>query len=85
MIQKELFKEIAASVQLFSDLEQKERFIFVIGALASRLISLKKGAEIMDMDQDVLLQLLELMGIEFSYLSTEDIALEKDWQWQKSS
>jgi hypothetical protein len=31
----------------------------------------------MKLEGEVLLQLLELMGIEFSYLSNEDIAIEK--------
>lgn len=51
MTKTEIFKEIAASVQLFSILEEKEKFIFVIGALASRLITLQKAAEIMDIDR----------------------------------
>ena len=44
------FQEIASQLQLFQSIEQKERFIFVIGALTSRLISLYKASEIMEMD-----------------------------------
>ena len=73
------FKQIASQVQLFHNLEQKEKFIFVVGALASRLISLHKAAEIMEMEPEILLNILELMGIEFSYLTFEDIAIEKNW------
>jgi predicted HTH domain antitoxin len=73
------FKEIASQVQLFQSIEQKETFIFVLGALISRLISLHKAAEIMEMDTEVFLKILELMGIDFSYLTVEDIALEKTW------
>ncbi|MDD1474602.1 UPF0175 family protein [Dolichospermum sp. ST_sed4] len=73
------FQEIASQVQLFQSLEQKETFIFIIGALTSRLISLHKAAEIMEMDTEVFLKILELMGIDFSYLTVEDIALEKTW------
>lgn len=73
------FKEIASQVQLFQSIEQKETFIFIIGALTSRLISLHKAAEIMEMDTEVFLKILELMGIDFSYLTVEDIALEKTW------
>jgi predicted HTH domain antitoxin len=73
------FKEIASEVQLFENIEEKEKFIFVIGALVSRLISLHKAAEIMNMDTATLLKILELMGIDFSYLTTEDIELEKTW------
>jgi len=73
------FQEIASQVQLFQSIEQKETFIFVLGALISRLISLHKAAEIMEMDTEVFLKILELMGIDFSYLTVEDIALEKTW------
>jgi predicted HTH domain antitoxin len=73
------FKEIASEIQLFQNLEQKERFIFVVGALVSRLISLHKAAEIMEMETEILLNILELMGIDFSYLTHEDIAMEKNW------
>ncbi|MDJ0659807.1 MAG: hypothetical protein QNJ42_09990 [Crocosphaera sp.] len=79
MNNKITFQEIASEVQLFENIEQKERFVFVIGALASRLISLQKAAEIMEMDTEMLLKILELMRIDFSYLTTEDIAIEKNW------
>jgi predicted HTH domain antitoxin len=79
MASKQTFQEIASFVQLFQNVEQKERFLFVIGALVSRVISLKKAAEIMELDVEVFLQLLELMGIEFSYLTLEDVPLEKSW------
>lgn len=79
MVSKEVLKEIAANVQIFSDVEQKERFLFVVGALVSRLISLKKAAEIMELEVEALLQILESMDIEFSYLGSEDIAIERSW------
>ena len=79
MVSREALQEIASNVQIFPDVEQKERFLFVVGALVSKVISLKKAAEIMELEAEVLLQLLELMGIEFSYLSSEDIALERNW------
>jgi predicted HTH domain antitoxin len=73
------FKEIASQVQLFQSIEQKETFIYVLGALTSRLISLHKAAEIMKMDTEIFLKVLELMGVDFSYLTVEDIAMEKNW------
>lgn len=79
MANREKFQEIASSLQLFQNVEQKERFLFIVGALVSRVISLQKAAEIMELDPEVFLQILELMGIDFSYLSNEDIALEKSW------
>jgi predicted HTH domain antitoxin len=79
MVSRETLQEIASNVQIFQNLEQKERFLFVVGALVSRVISLKKAAEIMELEVEVFLQLLELMGIEFSYLTDDDIALERSW------
>ena len=73
------FQEIAAEVQLFNDIEQKEKFVFVVGALVSRLISLPKGAEIMEMEPEILLKSLEMMSIDFSCLTPEDIEMEKTW------
>jgi hypothetical protein len=57
----------------------KGKFLFVLGALMTRLISLRKGAEIMGIDAEELLQILDLLGIEFSYLSSEDIEQEQRW------
>ena len=76
---KELAQTIASEVQIFQNLEQKENFLFVIGALLARVISLKNAAEVMQLEKTELLKILELMGIEFSYLSEEDVALEKSW------
>ncbi len=79
MTQK-LMQNIAAEVQLFHTLEQKESFLFVLGALAARLISLKKASEILKLEPEAFLKILDLMDIEFSYLTEEDIATEKTWQ-----
>ena len=79
MVSRETRQEIASNVQIFQKVEQKEIFLFLVGALVSRVISLKKAAEIMELEVEVLLQLLELMGIDFSYLTDEDIALERSW------
>ena len=79
MVSKEALQEIAANVPIFPDVEQKERFLFIVGAIIARVISLKKAAEVMELEVEVLLQLLEITGIDFSYLTNEDIALEKSW------
>jgi hypothetical protein len=71
--------QIASEVQLFNTLEQKENFLFLLGALTARLISVKKAAEILNLDPETLTKILELMGIEFSYLTPADIAQEKSW------
>jgi hypothetical protein len=71
--------QIASEVQLFNTLEQKENFLFLIGALTARLISVKKATEILNLDPETLTKILELMGIEFSYPTPADIAPEKSW------
>ena len=38
-------QRIAAEVQLFNTLEQKENFLFLLGAITTPLISLKKAKE----------------------------------------
>jgi predicted HTH domain antitoxin len=79
MTTQEIFRSIASEVQLFKDVEQKEKFLFVLGALVSRVISLKKASEIMEIEPELFLELLDLMGLEFSYLSQQDVALERSW------
>jgi predicted HTH domain antitoxin len=79
MITQSISQPIAAQLQMFKEIEQKEQFLFVLGALVAKLISLHKAAEMMKLEPDFLLTLLDLIGIEFSYLSEEDVELEKRW------
>ncbi|AFY34079.1 hypothetical protein [Calothrix sp. PCC 7507] len=79
MTSKEVLRSVASEIPLFNNIEQKETFLFVLGALFSRIISLKKAAEIMDIEPDVFLELLDLMGLEFSFLAPQDVAIEKHW------
>jgi predicted HTH domain antitoxin len=75
----EVIQGIASEISLFQNLEDKETFLFILGALSARLISLKKAAEIMDLDTEVFLKLLEIMGVDFSYVSSEDVEIERNW------
>jgi predicted HTH domain antitoxin len=77
---QELLQNIANEIQLFNTLEQKENFLIILGALTARLISLKKASEVLNLEPEAFLQILGLMGIEFSYLTEDDIAAEKTWQ-----
>jgi predicted HTH domain antitoxin len=77
---QELLQNIATEIQLFNTLEQKENFLIILGALTARLISLKKASEVLNLEPEAFLQILDLMGIEFSYLTEDDIAAEKTWQ-----
>lgn len=72
-------QNIAATLPIFTNTEKKEQFLFILGALTLRLVSLKKAAEVMNIDSEELLQILDLLGIDFSYLSEEDIEREKKW------
>lgn len=73
-------RKIAAEMPVFQAIEQKADFLFVLGALQTRLISLKKAVEVMNMEVDAFLQILDLMiGVDFSYLTEEDVALEETW------
>jgi predicted HTH domain antitoxin len=76
---QDLLQNIATEIQLFNTLEQKENFLIVLGALTARLISLKKASEILNLEPEAFLQILDLMGIEFSYLTEDDIAAKKTW------
>ncbi|MEH2294268.1 hypothetical protein [Nostoc sp.] len=55
MTSKEELRSVASEIPLFNNIEQKETFLFVIGALFSRIISLKKAAEFMEIEPDVFL------------------------------
>ena len=79
MVSKEGLKGIASEIQIFQNIEQKENFLFILGALVSRVISLNKATEVMEMEPEVFIKILELMGIEFSYLSQEDVEIERSW------
>lgn len=80
MTNKAMIRKIASEITIFQDIEQKENFLFVLGALVSRLISLQKASEIMQMESSAFLQILDLMGIEFSYLEAEDVNFERTWE-----
>ena len=79
MLATQTFRSIALEIPIFREIDQKENFIFVIGALFARLISLRKASEIMDMKPEIFLKLLDVMRLDFSYLTEDDVALEKGW------
>ncbi len=65
---REVTQAIASEVQLFQTIDQKENFLFLIGALLARVISLKKVSGIMQLEPSEFLKILDLRGIEFSCL-----------------
>ncbi|EDN70291.1 hypothetical protein BGP_4804 [Beggiatoa sp. PS] len=65
MMKNVLLKPVVLEIPLFKEIEQKELFLFVLGALVTRLISLQKAAEIMEIEPDMFLKILEIMGLNF--------------------
>lgn len=80
MASSQTLSYISNKVPFFRKEEKKRVFLEIIGALVLRIISLRKAAEILDMDEEVLLEILESIEYPFSYLETEDIVREKEWK-----
>lgn len=70
--------KIVDEVPFFHDEKTKEKFLLVLGTLSARLISLKKAAEIMELEETTFLEIMEMIGLEFSYLEQSDIGLERN-------
>ena len=78
-MQKDEIRPILEAVPIFKTLDQKEKFLVVVSGLKLRLLSISKASEIMNMTKSGFLELLEAFDIDFSYLSPDDIAIEKNW------
>ena len=78
-MQIDVLKPIVEAVPLFSNIEDKEKLLVVVSALKLRLLSLAKASEIMNMTKTGFLELLEALDIDYSYLSENDIEMEKAW------
>jgi predicted HTH domain antitoxin len=61
---------------LFNGREEKERFLVLLGLLASRTVSLSKAAEIMDMPLPEFSALLRTIGFKYNYLDEGEIKKE---------
>jgi predicted HTH domain antitoxin len=57
---------------LFDNREEKETFLLVVGLLATRSISLAKGAEFMDMSLMEFSAVLRSIGVAYSYLDMDE-------------
>lgn len=78
-MQPNVLETVVDEVPLFRKREEKERLLIVISALKLRLLSLAKASEIMNMTRTGFLELLEALGIDYSYLSENDIETERGW------
>lgn len=72
-----LTKEAMFNISFFKTTEEKEKFLTVLGAIVARVISLKKGSELLGIDSSTLLNILDSMEINFTFLEEEDIEIEK--------
>ncbi len=78
-MQTDVLKPIVEAVPLFRNIEEKKNFLVLVSALKLRLVSLEKASEIMNMTKTGLLELLQSLDIDYSYLSENDIETEKNW------
>lgn len=74
-----LEQDIILKVPLFKEKEKKELFLSIVGALSLRVISLRKGAELLELTEKSLLEMLESVGVSYSYLQKDDVSIERNW------
>ena len=63
---------------LFKDRKKKERFLVVLGLLASRTITLAKAADVLGMSRLEFSAVLRSIGFKYSYLDEEEARKEVD-------
>lgn len=73
-------KEIARGLPFFKTVNEREKLLGVVSALALRQVSLSKAAEIMGMGKEAFLELLDAMRVEFSYLEESDVEVETEYK-----
>jgi predicted HTH domain antitoxin len=61
---------------LFNERGEKERFLLVLGLLASRTVTLDKAAEVIGMSLTEFSALLRSIGFKYSYLDKEELRKE---------
>jgi len=61
---------------LFNERGEKERFLVVLGLLASRTVTLSKAAQVMGMPLPEFSALLKTIGFKYSYLDEEELKKE---------
>jgi len=74
-----LEQTIIEKVPLFKEKEKKELFLSIVGALSLKVISLRKGAELLELTEKSLLEMLESVGVSYSYLQKDDVNIERNW------
>jgi predicted HTH domain antitoxin len=69
-------ESVVEEFPLFNEKEEKERFLLVLGLLASRTVTLAKAAEILGMSRSEFSGLLKTIGFKYSYLDEKEIKEE---------
>jgi hypothetical protein len=72
-------REVAGGLPFFKTLDEREKLLGVVGALALQHVSPSKAAEIMGMGNEASLELLDTMKVELSYLEESDVENELKW------
>jgi len=63
---------------LFKERKEKERFLVVLGLLASRTVTLAKAAEVLGMSRVEFSAVLRSIGFRYSYLDEDEALNEVD-------
>jgi len=63
---------------LFRERKEKERFLVVLGLLASRTVTLAKAAEVLGMSRVEFSAVLRSIGFRYSYLDEDEALKEVD-------
>jgi uncharacterized protein YuzE len=59
-------------------MEKEEKFFTVLGLLFTKQMTLAKAVELLDMSREELSALLKNLGLEYSYLSREEVQQDKE-------
>lgn len=68
--------EVVDEFPLFRGREEKERFLLVLGLLASRTVTLAKAAEVLGMSRVEFSAVLRSVGFKYSYLDEDEVRRE---------
>ncbi len=69
-------ESVVEDFPLFNEKEEKERFLLVLGLLASRTVTFGKAAEILGMSRSEFSALLKTIGFKYSYLDEKELREE---------
>jgi predicted HTH domain antitoxin len=65
-------ESVVEDFPLFSERQEKERFLLVLGLLASRTVTLAKAAEILGVSRLEFSSLLKTIGFKYSYVDEKE-------------